>query len=137
MRQILERYSFHWGLIIYKHEISQPADCRRILVGRKLVYVRIVVTAIFGEEVGEARNSNPQGRCQGERRKEGRGGEKKNKPADIIVFLGYSVRWQTELLIGAAYGKQIDACQSTVSQYCLFRFRLHTTAGKNYSEFGL
>ena len=32
-------------------------------------------------------------------------GRKKNKPADIIVLLGYSVRWQTELLIGAAYGK--------------------------------
>ena len=59
MRQILERYLFHWGLIIYKHEISKPADCRRILGGRKLVYVRIVLTAIFGEEVEEGRNSNP------------------------------------------------------------------------------
>ena len=37
-----------------------------------------------------------------------------------------------ELLIGAA---KIDACQSTVSLYCLFRFRLHATTGKNYSEF--
>ena len=44
----------------------------------------------------------------GARAKEGKGGgegRKKNKPADIIVLLGYSVRWQTELLIGAAYGK--------------------------------
>ena len=29
----------------------------------------------------------------------------------------------------------IDAGQSNISLYCLFRFRLHTTAGKNYSEF--
>ena len=44
----------------------------------------------------------------GARAKEGKGGgegRKKKKPADIIVLLGYSVRWQTELLIGAAYGK--------------------------------
>ena len=44
----------------------------------------------------------------GARTKEGKGegeGRKKNKPADIIVLLDYSVRWQTELLIGAAYGK--------------------------------
>ena len=44
----------------------------------------------------------------GARAKEGKGGgegRKKNKAADIIVLLEYSVRWQTELLIGAAYGK--------------------------------
>ena len=39
---------------------------------------------------------------------------------DIIVLLGNSVHWQTEPLIGAAQGKQIDACQSNVSLYCLF-----------------
>ena len=73
--------------------------------GRKLVYVRIVVTAIFEEEVGKGRNSTLR---VGARAKEGKGGgeeRKKNKPADIIVLLEYSVRWQTELLIGAAYGK--------------------------------
>ena len=32
----------------------------------------------------------------------GGGGEIKDTPADIIVLLGNSVRWQTELLIGAA-----------------------------------
>ena len=47
---------------------------------------------------------------------------------DIIVLLGNSVRWQTELLIGAAQGKQIDDCQLTVSLYCLFCFHLHATA---------
>ena len=43
----------------------------------------------------------------GARAKEGKGGgggggEIKDTPADIIVLLGNSVRWQTELLIGAA-----------------------------------
>ena len=35
-------------------------------------------------------------------KEEGRGGEKKILLPDIIVLLGNSVRWQTELLIGAA-----------------------------------
>ena len=35
-------------------------------------------------------------------RKGGRGGEKKIQLPDIIDLLGNSVRWQTELLIGAA-----------------------------------
>lgn len=34
--------------------------------------------------------------------KGGRGGEKKIHLPDIIALLGNSVRWQTELLIGAA-----------------------------------
>ena len=44
----------------------------------------------------------------GARAKEGKGGgggEKKICLPDIIVLLGNSVRWQTESLIGAAYGK--------------------------------
>ena len=41
----------------------------------------------------------------GARAKEGKGGgggEKKTRLPHIIVILGISVRWQTELLIGAA-----------------------------------
>ena len=41
----------------------------------------------------------------GARAKEGKGGgggEKKKSLPDIIVLLGNSVHWQTELLIGAA-----------------------------------
>ena len=41
----------------------------------------------------------------GARAKEGKGGgegEKKIRLPDVIVLLGNSVRWQTELLIGAA-----------------------------------
>ena len=53
----------------------------RILGGRNLVRVRIVVVAVFDfmtvEDFGASRNSNPLGRCEGERRKGGGGEEKK------------------------------------------------------------
>ena len=66
--------------------------------GRELlVYVRTVVTAIFVMTVVTLR--------VGARAKEGRreeGGEEKIRLPDIIVLLGNSIRWQTELLIGAA-----------------------------------
>ena len=39
--------------------------------------------------------------------KGGRRGEKKIHLPDIIALLGNSVRWQTELLIGAAYGSRL------------------------------
>ena len=52
-------------------------QCKRILGGRNHVRVRnIVVAAIFdfmAWKIGESRNSNPYGRCEGERRKGGRG----------------------------------------------------------------
>ena len=79
-------------------------QCQCILGGRNLVRVcNIVVAAIFdfGKwKIGESRNSNPYGpygRCEGE----GGEGRKKIRLPDIIVLLGDSVRWQTELLIGA------------------------------------
>ena len=50
----------------------------------------------------DCRNSNPYGRCEGEKRKGGMGrGEKKIRLPDIIALSGNFVRWQTELLIGA------------------------------------
>ena len=45
---------------------------------------------------------------EGAREKEGKGGgggEKKIRLPDIIVLLANSVRWQTEPLIGAAWGE--------------------------------
>ena len=62
------------------------------------------------------------GRREGERRKGGRGRGEKIRLPDIIVLLENSVRCQTELLIWCGIGKQIDACQLTVTLYCLFRF---------------
>ena len=59
---------------------------------------------------------------------QGRGEKIQLPDHDIIDLLGNSVCWQTELLIGAAQGKQIDDCQLTASLYCLFCFHLHATA---------
>ena len=76
-------------------------QCRRILDGRNR---NIVVAAIFDFMTVKdcSKNSNPYGRCEGERKKGGGEGEKKIRLPDIIVLLGNSIRWQTELLIGAA-----------------------------------
>ena len=69
--------------------------------GQNLVRVRnIVVTAIFDFMTVKIVTLTV-----GARAKEGKGGgggEKKLRLPDIIVLLGNSVRWQTELLIGAA-----------------------------------
>ena len=64
----------------------------------------------------------------GVRAKEGNGGgggeKKKIRLPDIIVLLGNSVRWPTELLIGAAQGSELMPVNfKTVNLYCLFRFR--------------
>ena len=52
-------------------------------------------------------NSNPLRRCEGVKRRGGGGGKKKIRLPDIIVLLGNSVRWQTELLIGAPWGSRL------------------------------
>ena len=70
--------------------------------GRDLVRVRnIVVAAIFDFLTVKIVTLTV-----GARAKEGKGGgrgeKKKIRLPDIIVLLGNSVRWQTELLIGAA-----------------------------------
>ena len=70
-----------------KGKVSPSLQCKRILGGRKLlVYVRTDVTAIFviTEEIRESKNSNPKGRCRGERRKEGRGKAEQNTPFSVL-----------------------------------------------------
>ena len=44
---------------------------------------------------------------RGEKKGGGRGGEKKVRLPNIIVLLGNSIRWQMELLIGAASGSRL------------------------------
>ena len=80
--------------------------------GRNLVHVRnIVVATIF-----DFMTVKDLGRVEivtltvGARAKEGKGrggGDKKIRLPDIIVLLGNSVRWQTELLIGEAWGSRL------------------------------
>ena len=73
--QLFEIYRFIMKM--FTHIPYNSLQCRRILGGRNLVRVRnVVVAAIFDfmtVEDGESRNSNPYGRCEGERRKGGRG----------------------------------------------------------------
>ena len=67
----------------------------------------------------------------GARAKEGKGGgggEKKNTPARYHCSFGKLRTLANGASDWCGLGELIDACQSTVSVYCLFRFRLHATA---------
>ena len=85
-------------------------QCRRILGGRKLVN-RIATMKppsliLWQRKIGESSNINPDGRREGKKRRGGRGRKKIRLP-DNIVLLRNAVRWQTELLIGAAWGSRL------------------------------
>ena len=63
------------------------------------------------------------GRREGERRKGGRWRGEKNTPARYHCSFGKLRTLPNGAPDWCGIGKQIDACQLTVSLYCLFRFR--------------
>ena len=90
--------------------VGYSLQCRRILGGRKLVRVRNIVSAAIFFMSGRLGRVEIVTLRVGVTVKEGEGGgggEKKIRLPDNIVLLGNSVRWQTELLIGAAWGSRL------------------------------
>ena len=60
-----------WSRVALYEYLRYSLQCRRILGGRNLVRVRIVVAPsliLWQWKIGKSRNSNPKGRCEGERR---------------------------------------------------------------------
>ena len=69
------------------------------------VFGNVVVAAIFDfmtmELIGESRNSNPYGRCEGERRKGERGRGEKKYFCPISLFFWetpYASKWSSSLV---------------------------------------